>query len=476
MSKKLLTTLAAVITAAGGLGVARADTGYTASFTTSITYQNIGTGPATILINYYPQANGTPVPITPAVLAAGASASIFAGSLALPAGFNGSAVISSDQPIAATAVQLSTGAGSTVKNRPLSNGFAAGASQVLIATALKNRFGVTERFNVQNAHSAAVDLTVKFFNADASGALVKTVTVANLPVGAASTFDLGTIADIPDNFNGSATVDAVQSGTTTPAPVVAAALELSVSDDRVSSFEGVSGGASTLYMPSALCNAFGGQNTAYAIQNTSAATAAAVTVTYKDTAGATVATQTATINPGAKFSSAACAAGAPAGFNGSATIAATGASVVAIGKVFGTGLYTAFLGATAGAAKIYGPYVRWSETQFATGARQKAFIAIQNIGGPLTAGQVTVKFLDKSGNQVGSTLSNPAALATGQKFSTNPGAAGAAASEFGYYPDNSTGGGMVIEGPAGSQLVSVVRITSQNTGTGGLYGEDYNGQ
>ena len=35
---------------------------------------------------------------------------------------------------------------------------------------------------------------------------------------------------------------------------------------------------------------------------------------------------------------------------------------------------------------------------------------------------------------------------------------------------------MVIEGPAGSQLVAVVRIASQNTGTGGLYGEDYNGQ
>jgi hypothetical protein len=463
--------------ATSAIGIAHADTGYTAQFTTSITYQNVGSVVAQIVINYYPENSGTAITHTPANLNPGASSSVFAGSLSqLSPGFAGSAVLSSDQPIIATAVQVSTGSGTIVKNRPLSNGFAQGSPRSLIATTLKDRFGVTTRFSVQNAHTQPVDLTVKFYDASNGGALVHTATATNLPVGAAKYFDLGTISQLPSNFNGSATVDAVQTGTSTGAPIVAAALELGISSDSASSYEGVAAGATTLYMPSALCNAFGGQNTAYAIQNTDNAASAAVTITYKDLAGATVATQNATITPGAKFSSVACTAGAPAGFNGSATITSLGAPVVAIGKVYGVGLYTAFLGSTAGTNKIYSPYVRWSDSQYISGARQRAYIAIQNIGGNLNAGAVTIKFLDKNGAQVGSTVSNPSALATGQKFSTNPSAAGTSANEFGYYTDGTIGGGVLIEGPAGSQLVAVVRVTSYNSGTGGLFGEDYNGQ
>jgi hypothetical protein len=461
-------------------GVASADTGYDAQYTSSITYQNIGSGPANLVFQFYPEMNGTPHTYTPPQLAAGAASSVFAGSISnLPAGFLGSLVISSDQPIVATGVQISTGANTQVKNRGLSNGFAAGTPNVLIPTVLKNRFNSTTRFSIQNAStSGGVDLVVKFFDADNAGALVHTINVTNVPAGAAKYFDAGTITQLANGFNGSATADAFQTGTSTPSSAVGSALELGTTNTNISAFEGTGGGAATLYAPSAICDAFGGQNTAYAIQNTSTSASANVSVAYKDLSGNTVATANKTIGPGAKASFVACSDGAPAGFSGSATITSSGANVVGVAKVYGAGLYTAALGATAGAAKLYLPYVRWSETQYTTGVRQRVYIAIQNIGGPLAAGDVKVTFVDKNGAQVGSQVSNSGALGTGQKFSTNPSAAGPAASEFGYYPDGSIGGAAIVEGPAGSQLVAVARVTSYNTtaNDGSLFGEDYVGQ
>lgn len=465
MNRKLISSLVAAGVAVATIGAARADTAYTATFTTSITYSNVGSGPASVQVTYYPEGSSSSIPVTLPSLPVNASSSIFAGNVAtLPSGFKGSAILSSDQPVAATLVQISTGTDTLVKNRPLANGFAAGSSNVLLATVLKDRFDSTSRFAVQNAGAAAAGWTIKFFNADAGGALVHTINEASVPVGAAKYYDLGEITQIPSNFNGSATIEAPGGS------VVATVLELSTSGVNASAFEGVTGGATTLFMPSALCNAFGGQNTAYAIQNTSASTAN-VTVTYSNGG-----TQSASIGSGAKASFLACnATGASmSGFSGSATITSN-QSIVGIMKVYGVGLYAAALGATDGAAKIVLPYVRWSESQFSPGGRQRAFIAVQNVGGALNAGDVTIQFLDRNGAQVGSTVSL-GALSTGAKQSVNPSNAGAAAAEFGYLSDGTIGGGAIIQGPAGSKLVAVVRIVSSiNPATGEIVGEDYNG-
>jgi len=465
MNRKLVSSLMAAGIAAATLGVARADTAYTATFTTSITYSNVGSGAANVVVNYYPEGSSTPVAANLPSLPANASASIFAGNVAgLPSGFKGSAVLSSDQPIAATMVQISTGADTLVKNRPLANGSSTGASNVLLATVLKDRFDSTSRFAVQNAGAAAVGWTIKFYNADAAGALVHTINEASVPAGAAKYYDLGEITQIPSNFNGSATIESPGGS------VVATVLELSTSGVNVSAFEGVTGGATTLYMPSALCDAFGGQRTAYAIQNTGGA-AANVTVTYSNGGK-----QTASIGTGAKASFIACdATGATmSGFSGSATITSD-QPIVGIMKVYGVGLYAAALGATDGAAKIALPYVRWSESQFTPGGRQRAFIAIQNVGGALNAGDATITFLNSSGVAVGSAVALPA-LGTGAKASVNPSGAGAAAAEFGYNADGTIGGGAIIQGPSGSKLVAVVRIVSSiDPATGQIVGEDYNG-
>jgi hypothetical protein len=448
------------------LGVARADTAYTATFTTSITYTNVGSGTANVVVNYYPEGSGTPISANLPALPANASSSIFAGNVAgLPSGFKGSAVLSSDQPIAATMVQISTGAGTLVRNRPLANGLSSGASNVLLATVLKNRFDTTSRFAVQNVGASAVSWTLRFFNADSNGALVHTINESNVPAGAAKYYDAGEIAQLPDNFNGSATIDAAGGS------VVATVLELSTTGVAASSFEGVTGGSNTVYMPSALCNAFGGYNTFYAVQNTSNSTNANVTVTYSNGG-----TQTANIPPGAKSSFATCNATGPnmQGYSGSATISSTGAQIVGIGKVNGLGVSSAFVGATGGAAKVVLPYVRWTPTAvYNTGQRQRAFIAVQNVGGAIAASQVTVQYIDKNGAVLGS--QQLGALNTGDKQSINSSQA-LGDVDFGFYPaDGSFGGGAIIQGPAGSQLVAVVRIQSSDPGGASGVGEDYTG-
>ena len=480
----------AVAIAAASISQANASA-YTAKYITSITYQNVGIGTAAITLNFYSQESGTPIVKTLQALNANAGTSINIGSIddtSISTGFKGAAVMSSDQPIVATMVQYS-GNDATVRNRALSNGFGAdgGSSSFLIATVLKATFGSTTQFSIQNVDSVGNDLTVKFINADpaagAIGATTATAIVTNLPANSVKYYDAGIVAGLPATFNGSVQITAVRNGTTTPGKVVATALELNTDGVGVSAFEGVAGGSPTVYMPSALCNVFGGQSSAYAVQNTNApgGAAANVTLTYSvrpagSTGAFTTYTETASIAAGAKYSFRGCGTGAagtgfPANNSGSAKITATGGNIVAVAKVFGAGLSTATPGVSVGSPKLALPYVRYSESKFDSGVRQRTFLAIQNVGTTdLAAGAVTVKYLDRSGNVVG-TPHVLGAMPVNSKLNSNPRNSGAGTEEFGYYeaPTPGFGGSAIIEGPAGSQLVAVARVTSAGVG------EDYNG-
>ena len=140
-----------------------------------------------------------------------------------------------------------------------------------------------------------------------------------------------------------------------------------------------------------------------------------------------------------------------------------------MGKVFGGGLSTAFLGFNNGASKVAMPYVRWTTDHWFDGTRQRAYIAIQNVGSALPAGAVTVKYYDKTGALVGTDTLG--AIAAGGKVNSNAGNVGAA--EFGYYTDGTFGGSAVVEGPAGSQLAVIVRVQSR-VGANSV-AEDYSG-
>lgn len=453
---------------------------YGTSFITAITYQNVGSASATINFTFYP-ASGSPITFSK-TLAANAGASLNVGTANELSGFSGqgSAVISSDQPIVATIVQLPQS--TTVRNRPLSNGFGSndGSNNVLIATVLKNQFNQTTKFSVQNADTTNINVTVKFFPVGSSTPIHQDT--FSLNVGTARFFDAGGISALGSNFNGSVTIQA-------NGKVVATAIEASTDNSyKVSAFEGVAQGSNTVYMPSALCN-FGTnrQRTAYAVQNSGNVTTT-VTVTYKNTSNQTVATQSASIQPGAKASFLTCSAsGIPtSGFNGSAIITSTAAPIVAIGKVsadpsIAPSFGTAFIGASGGAKKLAAPYVRWTQSRFDTnpGNRQRANIAIQNVGSN-ESGQIIVKYYDLNGVLIGThTLGS---INPGQKTNSNPISATLAGGqtqdkldEFGYV--GGFGGSATIEcTEPGCQIVAVVRISSANSATSpsNVVAEDYN--
>ncbi|HNP70730.1 MAG TPA: hypothetical protein PKK15_06470 [Kouleothrix sp.] len=462
-------------------GAAFAAPAYQTPFSVSITYQNVGTGTATINVSFFAENSGTAQTFSAGTLAAGASTSLSVGQAVQGGSFKGSAVLSSDQPVIATIVQVD--ASGAVKNRPLSNGFSAsdGNAKQLVASVLKNAFNSTTVFSVQNTESAPVNVTVKYFAVGASSPSA-TATANNLPAGAAKYFDAGAIGDLPNGFSGSAVATAVlASDNTTPAKIVVTANELSTVDGASKSFEGTALSGPKVYMPSALCNAFGGQTTAYAVQN-AGNSSVTFNVRYKLSGAADVIDGPYTIGAGGKQSIGGCTK-LSAGGNGSAIIESTtpDGQLVAVGKVTGANITSAFLGVVEnnGSAKVALPYVRYASNA-EINKQQRTSIAIQNIGSA-DATNVKVQFIDKDGNVKGTHTIGT--IAAGGKASSNPtqGNALDACGRFGMYGANGSttdcnsvlfGGGAIVTADSGAQLAVVVRIF---TGSPIAAGEDYNG-
>lgn len=452
---RLRTMLVAVLAAVFAFGShALAQTNaYTTTFTTSITYQNVGSATANINLIIY-GATGSVFSTSSTIPVNGAGSYFVGGVAALGSSFNGSAVISSDQPVAATLVQIPAST-SPVKNRALSNGFSSGAATVLVPTILKNTTGngTTSKLAVQNTDSVANDITVEFV----SGAtVVHTANATNVAANSAVYYDASTISALGASFNGSARITAKKAGTSTAGSAVATAMELGIGNSLdVYAFQGFpsTDASTTVYMATALCGNTGQQTTFYAIQNTGASPAD-ITVTYSNGK-----TQTFTgVASGAKVGSNPCAAGSAAGFSGSATVTAT-QPVLAIGKVSGAGWTTAFEGAKAGSSKIALPYTRWSNP---TTSGQLTFIAIQNVNGS-TLTDVTVKYYNASGTLLGT--HSIASIADKAKANSTPSSAGITAM--------GPGGSAVVESTSGGKLIVVARVTSPvNTG---IVAEDYNG-
>jgi hypothetical protein len=308
MTRFKLSMIMALVMVLASVGMASAQLpANQTKFTTSITYQNVSTAVAHGSFQFFNEKTATQASAPSFTLNAGAGSSLFVGGLtgtdALPDNFQGSAVASSDQAIVATLVQVPQNS-TTVKNRPLSNGFSSATSTTLLATVLKNTFNTNSKFSIQNADTGNVDITVKIFNAASPSDPAITITEANIPQGAAKYYDMATLSQITAaSFNGSATVTAVKSGTTTPANIVGSVVEYGLAGSAISdakAFEGVPDGSLTVFMATALCNVFGGTTTAYAVQNVDT-TPAVVTVSYS-----TGQTDGSTIAPGTKHSFIGC--------------------------------------------------------------------------------------------------------------------------------------------------------------------------
>jgi hypothetical protein len=470
-------------------GLASAQVAYGTSFATSITYQNVGTAQATVQFQFYNENTATPVTVQ-RTIAANAGSSLFVGGLsgseALPAAFKGSAVMSADQPVVATLVQIAQPLSSPVKNRPLSNGFSSATSNVRLATVLKNKFHYNSIFSIQNAETnSAIDITVSLFNADNVGAQPITIQQSNIPIGAAKYFDMFTLPELNAvaEFNGSATVQAFRTGTSTPANIVGSSMEQQNDGLGTYAFEGVSSGSTEIYVATALCDVFAFlARTSYAVQNVHDTVDANVTVSYvginNTTKDPVTGSETRTIAPGTKFSFLACNA-VPADFTGAAKITSN-VEIVAIAKAFGTGFSTAWLGESQGSAKLALPYVRYSgDPEFASSKYQRAFLAVQNVGDTTVSGAV-IEYRDKNGTLLGThALPDiaPGAKANSTAIAATP-ASGVDPNFLLYFgnpeanPGGGFGGAAIITGPAGSELIGIVRV--QTADSEGSKSEDAN--
>jgi hypothetical protein len=467
-----LMVIVAMLFSAFGVDTARAGA-YATQFTTSVTYMNVGTATTTTLKLYFYATpdDTTPTSHTLAPLAVHAAGSVFMGALddlIVADGFRGSAYLESDQMMQVTLVQIPQNS-TDVKNRALSNGFITGGPTALIATVLKSTYDYSTIFSVQNADTVLNNVTIDFVNT--SAAIVHTITTPIAP-GAAYYVDMGLLGALT-TFNGSVVVTAKRADNSA-GKVVASSMELALTGTGVYSFEGVEAGAMQLYMPSYLCAKYNASSS-YAVQNTSLTASTSVTVTYTAIEGGTY-SQTLPIGPGAKASFIACNA-APANTYGAAVVTSTVTPVVAIGKVYGGGFSTAFLGVAVGSQVMGLPYVRWAtDANYNAGLGQRTFITIQNVGSPLVeTEEVDIEYYDYAGNLAAThTYVVPAGgLATGAKFNSNASLAGLL--EFGIY-GSIYGGAVIIRGPAGSELAAIGRVQTYVVSTGLFVGEDYNSQ
>lgn len=278
---------AALAVSGVGLGAAQAQS---ITFSSGIQVQNLSSTAANISIAFYPIKNGTPAATFDATVPANNSVTYATLPSAVQAGFDGSAVISSDQRIAAIANIVSpdintfatTGLGGEAYS-----GVTEGSTSVSVPLLFRNASGFSTFVAVQNVGSTATNITITYQN----GA---TQTESNVPPGSSVRFDQRTATGLRDGFVGAATI------TSTASDI--AAVVSQVGPTTLLIYNGFSTATATAPVFPLVNANNSGFITGIAIQNAGTA-ATTVTVSYSPSAGTggttngTACTETLTIQP-----------------------------------------------------------------------------------------------------------------------------------------------------------------------------------
>ena len=164
------------------------------TYDTGFQVQNLGTAQANITVTYYNQDGSVAASVADTIAAGGSKT--YYPLTAVPDGFNGSVVITSDQPVAAIANEL----GNAGAYGASYAGFSAGATEVNLPLVMRNNGGFNTWFNVQNAGTADANVTVAY----TPGAHGSPYTeMATIKPGAAHTFDQAGLTALGPRFVGS---------------------------------------------------------------------------------------------------------------------------------------------------------------------------------------------------------------------------------------------------------------------------------
>lgn len=438
-----------------------------ASWDSSITYYTPSDTGGTLQVSYYPEDGSAAIQADPITLQGHKAGSLYIGSVSgMPTTFAGSAVLSADVPIIATNVQFAAGGQGGEYGRLLYNGFQGdeAATTFYIPTVLRQVYGSTSMVAIQNAENSPITANLRVY---APGSTTPTVDEDYaIPAQSSEILSASEMPGMPVGFTGSAVISAT-------GRVVASAQETDDAGRGAYAFEGVANGSNRFYMPTMLCNVYGGQISYYAIQNAGSVTAT-TSITFYNTAGAVVATMPPTvIEAGNKLSVNPCDEGVPAGTSGSAVIESTGAPVIAMGKVKApNGMATAFIGQAGGSTRVAMPYIRWAADPY---SEWRSYVACMNVGSaPATS--VVAHYYDGNGNEVGSghvIASTGDPLDVFIKRNTTAPDAGAldGNGNFGISP---YGGAVEVE--SDQPIVCLVRVQRDvNLGATTRFAEDYNG-
>jgi hypothetical protein len=261
--KKLISLAVVMLIVAIPLNGVWAGTG--GPYTVGVQIANLSsTAAANIVMSFYDQAGALQANPSDTIAAAG-SKTYFP--LNVASGFNGSMVISSDQPVAAIAnVVLNNGTGSGAAY----SSFSSGATTINLPNLNKNNYGLDTWFNVQNVGSADATVYVSY----APGTC--TESPITVKPNSSKTVDQSVNSCLPNGFVGAATVTSTQS-------IVATAMQIQRSGNQVIAYRGFTSASTTLVMPQISSN-FYKSGTGIQIQNTGA-TATNVTLTYTPSAG-----------------------------------------------------------------------------------------------------------------------------------------------------------------------------------------------
>ncbi len=267
----ILAMLAVPMTASAATGV---------TYTSGVQLQNLSpTTTANIVVDFYDQ-NGVIQGSMSDTIPANSSKTYFPLS-SVPEGFNGSAIVSSDQQVAAITNVL----GNNAQRGDSYAGFSAGGNTVNVPLLFKSTYGNDTWLNVQNVGGGDAAVTVNYKGYAIANPNVP-VTCTDGPVtikaGAAHTFDQNATACLPAGFVGAAMISS-------PAQPIAAVV-MEVGTTNLMAYSGVSSTDASQFpvMPLILSNAYG-NFTGVQIMNVGTLDTN-VTVTY--TGGATTCQET----------------------------------------------------------------------------------------------------------------------------------------------------------------------------------------
>jgi hypothetical protein len=367
---------------------------YGGTYDSAFYVQNVGSTTANITIDFYTSATGSLFYTKTDTITGFASKSYWLPSdNNLPAGWVGSVVVTSSQPI------VTIGRPHIGAEIMSYDGFTSGSTTAYIPMLFKNAYGGSydSAFYIQNVDpSATADITIKFY--DSLGVLSCTQTDTIVRLASKGYWLPGLAADcIPDGWVGGVVVTSSTPIVTVGRPHIGT---------QITTYDGFSAGSLDSYIPMLFKGAFGGTyNAAFYIQNLSGTTAN-ITIRYYDNSGSITCTKTGTVaalaSVGYWTPTEVCL---PTGWVGGMVVSSD-QPIVAVGRPHIGAQITTYNGLTAGSLDAYLPML--FKDAFG-GAYDSAFY-IQNTETSTAA--VTIKLYDSTGALSCTLNQNIAALST----------------------------------------------------------------